>query len=96
MVDRKKRRLGAAQLKINRTNDRFKPGTFFVSAIILREKRELTSKAASKNVLLDWSLVVKNKKASDDVSVTRYQQLQRDHHIARASYFRSGHHIFFR
>ena len=63
MADRKKRRLGAAQLKINRTNDRFKPGTFFVSAIILREKRELTSKAASKNVLLDWSLVVKNKKS---------------------------------
>ena len=36
----------------NPFNGRFKPGTFFVSSIILRAKHELTSKAASKSVLL--------------------------------------------
>jgi len=34
------------------SHDRFKPGAFFVSSIILRAKHELTSKAASKGVLL--------------------------------------------
>jgi len=33
-------------------NGRFKPGTFFVSSIILRAKHELTPTAASKSVLL--------------------------------------------
>jgi len=33
-------------------NGRFKPGTFFVSSIILRAKHELTSEAASKSILL--------------------------------------------
>jgi len=33
-------------------NGRFKPGTFFVSSIILRAKHELTSKVASRSVLL--------------------------------------------
>ena len=94
----------------------FKPGTFFVSSIILKAKHDLTSKAASrqersfgiiagrtcdnrkrtlKNVLLDQSLNTKNNKASDAVS-KRHEQLQRDHDIARTSYFRSGRHISFR
>jgi len=34
------------------SNGRFKPGTSFASLIILRTKHELTSKAASKSVLL--------------------------------------------
>jgi len=50
------------------SNDRFKPGTFFVSSIILRAKHELTSKAASKSVVLDCLLDVKNNKALDAVS----------------------------
>jgi len=62
---------------------RFKPETFFVSSIILRAKHELTSKAASKSVLLgrkesvflDRSLNTKSNKASDAVS-KRLQQLQ--------------------
>jgi len=36
------------------TNDRFKPGAFFVSSIILRAKHELTSKEASKSILCDY------------------------------------------
>jgi len=63
------------------SDGRFKPGTFFVSVIILRAKHELTSKATSKSVLLDRSLNTKYNKASDAVS-KRYQQLQRDHDIA--------------
>jgi len=80
------------------TNGRFKPGTFFVSSIIFRAKHELTSKAVSKSIcdermlengLLDRSLKTTNNKASDAVS-KKHQQLQKDHDIARASYFRSG------
>jgi len=75
-------------------------GTFFVSSIILRAKHELTSKAASKSVLLRLlqvgPAIVKLKhilldrslnsknKALDAVS-KRHQQLQRDHDIARVS-----------
>ena len=64
----------------------FKPGTFFVSLIILPAKHELTSQAASKSVLLDSSLNTKNNKAS--TAVSKRQQLQGDYDIARAGYFR--------
>jgi len=62
----------------------FKPGTFFVSSIILPAKHELTSKATSKSVLLNRSLNTKTNKASDGVS-KRHQQLQRDHDIGRGA-----------
>jgi len=62
---------------------RFKLATFFLSLMLLRAKHELTSKAASKSVLLDHSLDIKNNKALDTVS-KRHQQLQRGHHIAHA------------
>jgi len=44
---------------------------------------------------LDRSLNTKNNKASEAVS-KRHQQLQRDHDIGHASYFRLDRHISFR
>ena len=64
----------AGLLKWGRAYGRFKPGTFFVSSIILQAKHELKSEAARRSDLLDHSSNTKNNKASDVVS-KRHQQL---------------------
>jgi len=64
----------AGLLKWGRAYGRFKPGTFFVSSIILQARHELKSEAARRSDLLDHLPNTKNNKASDVVS-KRHQQL---------------------